>query len=126
MNLNSFKDALEERLQEIDKYASNPPDIKPLSHNDLLDYDKIMQEYSRVVTLSQELNRIIFASEYLQSKTEEAISMLSSNLEIELKQKTVLKRGLDLLKCRTYPLYGEQKNYTNMIVFYQGRRKDVR
>ena len=84
MEINSVKQALKERLDEIDKYMGNPPPFNLLKETDMNNPIKVNKEYVRILDLEAELRRMISASEWLESKLLEAISVLNSNLEIEV------------------------------------------
>lgn len=126
MEITSLKKAVKDRLNEIDDYMNNLPDVKVLDWNQKLNKNIIDTEWVRILNANNELNRIIMASEYLQSKITEAISILSNNLEIEIQQKNMLKKSLDILQVRTKPLYNERPTFANLIYFYQSQSKYLR
>lgn len=125
MELTSIKTAIKERLDEIDNYMNNLPNLKVLDWDKQHNKEAVGKEYSRIIDLGTELNRIIMASEYLQSKIAEAISILNNNLEIEIQQKNMLRKSLDILQNRTKPLYNERPNYTKLEIFYQRLYRDL-
>lgn len=125
MQLDSLKEAIRIRLTEIDNYIDNVPDLHTLPWNNQSNKELVGKEYSRIIDLGTDLNRIILASEYLQSKISEAISSLSNNTNIEIQQKTILKNALDLLQVRTKPLYNEKTIYTKLEIFYQRLYRDL-
>jgi hypothetical protein len=125
MQLDSLKEAIRIRLTEIDNYIDNVPDLRTLPWNNQSNKELVGKEYSRIIDLGTDLNRIILASEYLQSKISEAISSLSNNTNIEIQQKTILKNALDLLIVRTKPLYNEKTIYTKLEIFYQRLYRDL-
>lgn len=125
MEITSLKAAIKSRLDEIDNYMNNLPSLKVLTWNQQSNKELVGKEYSRIVDLGTDLNRIIMASEYLQSKILEAISVLNSNLELEVQQKNMLRKSLDILQNRTKPLYNERPNYTKLEIFYQRLYRDL-
>lgn len=125
MEITSLKTAIKERLDDIDNYMNNLPNLKVLTYDQQHNKELVNREYSRIIDLGTELNRIIMASEYLQSKITEAISILSNNLEIEIQQKNMLRKSLDILQNRTKPLYNERPNYTKLEIFYQRLTRDL-
>lgn len=119
MEINSVKQALKERLDEIDKYMGNPPPFNLLKETDMNNPIKVNKEYVRILDLEAELRRMISASEWLESKLLEAISVLNSNLEIEVKQKNMLRKSVEILQNRIKPLKTELPIYTNRIYALQ-------
>lgn len=119
MEINSVKQALKERLDEIDKYMGNPPPFNLLKETDMNNPIKVNKEYVRILDLEAELRRMISASEWLESKLLEAISVLNSNLEIEVKQKNMLRKSVEILQNRIKPLRTELPIYTNRIYALQ-------
>ena len=119
MEINSVKQALKERLDEIDKYMGNPPSFNLLKETDMNNPIKVNKEYVRILDLEAELRRMISASEWLESKLLEAISVLNSNLEIEVKQKNMLRKSVEILQNRIKPLKTELPIYTNRIYALQ-------
>lgn len=119
MEINSVKQALKERLDEIDKYMGNPPPFNLLKETDMNNLIKVNKEYVRILDLEAELRRMISASEWLESKLLEAISVLNSNLEIEVKQKNMLRKSVEILQNRIKPLKTELPIYTNRIYALQ-------
>lgn len=119
MEINSVKQALKERLDEIDKYMGNPPPFNLLKETDMNNPIKVNREYVRILDLEAELRRMISASEWLESKLLEAISVLNSNLEIEVKQKNMLRKSVEILQNRIKPLKTELPIYTNRIYALQ-------
>ena len=119
MEINSVKQALKERLDEIDKYMGNPPPFNLLKETDMSNPVKVNKEYVRILDLEAELRRMISASEWLESKLLEAISVLNSNLEIEVKQKNMLRKSVEILQNRIKPLKTELPIYTNRIYALQ-------
>ena len=119
MEINSVKQALKERLDEIDKYMGNPPPFNLLKETDMNNPIKVNKEYVRMLDLEAELRRMISASEWLESKLLEAISVLNSNLEIEVKQKNMLRKSVEILQNRIKPLKTELPIYTNRIYALQ-------
>ena len=126
MEINSVKQAIKERLNDIDNFMSNLPEIVILKGNDRNNLDKVNLEYARILELDHNLRRLIMASEYLQAIIAEAISILSNNLEIEIRQKNMLRKSLDILQNRTKPLYNELSNYSNKIFYYQDLQRRLR
>lgn len=126
VNITSVKTAVKERLDAINDYMKNLPEIKILIGNDRLNIEKVDFEYARILELDHQLRRLILASENLQSIISEAMSVLSNNLEIELRQKTMLRKSLDILKNRTDPLKIELTNNANKIFYYQSLQKRLR
>lgn len=126
MEISSIKQVLKQELDKIDNYLDNLPEISILKGDDRFNGNKVNAEYARILELDHELRRLIISSERLQHIIEEAISILSNNLEIEVKQKNMLRKSLDILKNRTKPLYIEITNNSNKIFYYQNLQRNVR
>lgn len=120
MEITSVKTAIKERIDDIDNFVKNLPDLKiTLSWNDL-NNDKIVSEkWIECLNIEEELTRTILASDYLQSQIKEAISVLGNNLDIEINQKNMLRKSLDILENRTKPLKDLRMTIQNKIYFFQ-------
>lgn len=127
MELTSVKTAIKERIEEIDNFISNLPELKiSLDYNQRLNSRYIDEEWIKWENLQGELSRILLASKWLQSKIKEAISVLGNNLEIEINQKNMLRKSLEILENRTKPLEELKLPIQNFVYYCQSKSKEVR
>ena len=125
MEITSVKVAVKEVIDKIDTFVNNLPALEIK-----LDYKKrkneklISDEWTKWNNLQGELSSTILASEYLQSNIKEAISVLNNNLEIEINQKNMLRKTIDILENRTKPLKDLKMSIQNFVYECQSMYRD--
>ena len=125
MELTSVKTAIKERIEEIDNFISNLPELKiSLDYNQRLNSRYIDEEWIKWENLQGELSRILLASKWLQSKIKEAISVLGNKIEIN--QKNMLRKSLEILENRTKPLEELKLPIQNFVYYCQSKSKEIR
>ncbi|MBQ2639300.1 MAG: hypothetical protein IJF92_00840 [Bacilli bacterium] len=126
MEITSVKQAIKEQITQIDNFINNLPDLKVnLDWNQKHNKEIVDREWTKYLNIEDDLTRTILASEYLQSQIKEAISVLGNNLEIEINQKNMLRKSLDILENRTKPLEQLRMGIQNKIYYYQRLSRDI-
>lgn len=125
MEITSVKVAVKEVLDKIDTFVNNLPALEiKLDYNQRKNEKLISDEWTKWNNLQGELSSTILASEYLQSNIKEAISVLNNNLEIEINQKNMLRKTVDILENRTKPLKDLKMSIQNFVYECQSMYRD--
>lgn len=125
MEITSVKVAVKEVLDKIDTFVNNLPALEiKLDYNQRKNEKLISDEWTKWNNLQGELSSTILASEYLQSNIKEAISVLNNNLEIEINQKNMLRKTIDILENRTKPLKDLKMSIQNFVYECQSMYRD--
>lgn len=126
MEITSVKAAIKERISDIDNFVNNLPDLKiNLDWNQKHNKQIVDEQWTKLLNIEEDLTRTILASEYLQSQIKEAISVLNNNLEIEINQKNMLRKSLDILDNRTRPLKDIKMTIQNKIYYFQRLSREI-
>lgn len=125
MEITSVKVAVKEVIDKIDTFVNNLPALEiKLDYNQRKNERLISDEWTKWNNLQGELSSTILASEYLQSNIKEAISVLNNNLEIEINQKNMLRKTIDILENRTKPLKDLKMSIQNFVYECQSMYRD--
>lgn len=125
MEITSVKVAVKEVIDKIDTFVNNLPALEiKLDYNQRKNEKLISDEWTKWNNLQGELSSTILASEYLQSNIKEAISVLNNNLEIEINQKNMLRKTIDILENRTKPLKDLKMSIQNFVYECQSMYRD--
>ena len=120
MELTSVKTAVKERLDAVDEFSKSLPEMKMnLTRTQIKNTDLMSEEWIKWCNLQGELNQMIYSVEWLVNELKIAMSTLGNNLEIEINQKNMLRKSVDLLELKIKPLRNLIMPIQNFVYFCQ-------